>query len=167
MLGDIPDNAFALVGAAAMAYMAKDFERAATWAGEAWRLEPGNALGYWHHNEALLGLSLHFSGRRQEADQLFQSVVDTYTQRVEEGQRDWGLEWDLATIYAARDESQKAMDWFERAYDAGFLFVRWAPVDPAYDDLRDNPRYLDIMSRMNAEIAAMRARVIEAEPSIQ
>ncbi len=164
---DLPDTAYALVGAASMAYMAGDFERAVTWAQEAWQLEPDNVLGYWHHNEVLLGLSLLYSGSRDEADLIFQSVIETYAKRVEQGERDWGLEWDLATIYAARGESEKAMDWFERAYEGGFRFSRWPPVDPAFDEFRDHPRYQAVMAKMESEIAAMRARVIEAEPSLQ
>lgn len=164
---DLPNQAYAWVGAASMAYMAGNYELAVEWARNAWRLEPGNVLGYWHHNEVLLGLSLLNSGKIEEADQIFQSVIETYTQRVQEGERDWGLEWDLASIYAARGDSEPALDWFERAYDAGFLFSRWPPVDPAWDEYRDHPQFRRVMDQMEAEVAAMRARVIEADPSLQ
>jgi tetratricopeptide (TPR) repeat protein len=164
---DLPDHAYAMVGAASMAYMAKDFERAVTWAQRAWELEPDNVLGYWHHNEVLLGLSLLYLDHRREADQIFESVIDSYTKRVEQGERDWGLEWDLATVYLARGSREQAMDWFDRAYDAGFLFSRWPPVDPAFDKYHDDPRYRNVMDRMEAEVAAMRARVLEVEPSLK
>ena len=164
---DLPDHAYAMVGAASMAYMAQQFDLAAEWAAVAWRLEPGNTLGYWHHNEVLLGLSLLHQGHEEEADALLLPVLENYARRVEEGQRDWGLEWDLASIHATRGEGELAMDWFERAYRGGFRFSRWPPVDPAFDAFRDNPRYRAVMTRMDSEIAAMRARVIEADPSLQ
>lgn len=164
---DTPDHAYAMVGAASMVYMARDFERAVDWAREALRLEPGNSLGYWHHNEVLIGLSLLKSGQREEADNMLLPVIETYVTRVEEGQRDWGLEWDLASIHAARGDQQEAMDWFERAYEAGFRFVRWVPVDPAFDAYRNNPRYQNVMAKMEADIERMRARLFEADPSLR
>jgi len=164
---DTPDHAYAMVGAASMVYMARDFERAVEWAREALRLEPGNSLGYWHHNEVLIGLSLLKSGQREEADDMLLPVIETYVTRVEEGQRDWGLEWDLASIHAARGDRQEAMDWFERAYDGGFRFMRWVPVDPAFDEFRDNPRYLNVMAKMEADIERMRARLFTADPSLR
>jgi tetratricopeptide (TPR) repeat protein len=163
---DTPDHAYAMVGAASMVYMARDFERATKWAREALRLEPGNSLGYWHHNEVLIGLSLLESGQRDEAEHLLLPVIETYEKRIEKGQRDWGLEWDLASIHAARGEREEAMHWFERAYDAGFRFVRWVPVDPAFDDFRDDPRYQYVMARMEADIERMRTRLFEADPSL-
>jgi adenylate cyclase len=164
---DTPDHAYAMVGAASMVYMARDFERAIDWAREALRLEPDNSLGYWHHNEVLIGLSLLLSGQRDAADELLLPVIETYENRVEKGQRDWGLEWDLASIHAARGERQEAMDWFERAYDAGFRFVRWPPVDPAFDAFRDDPRYLDVMARMEADIERMRLRLFAENPTLE
>lgn len=164
---DLPNHAYAMVGAASMAYMARDFDRAVTWAQRAWELEPDNFLGYWHHNEVLLGLSLLFADRHAEAEQIFQSVIETYSQRINEGKRDWGLEWDLASIYAAKGERELAMEWFERAYAAGFLFARWPPVDPVFDEFRDDHRYRGVMSKMEADVAAMRARLIEADPSFK
>jgi TolB-like protein/cytochrome c-type biogenesis protein CcmH/NrfG len=163
---DTPDHAYAMVGAASMVYMARDYERAINWAREALRLEPGNSLGYWHHNEVLIGLSLLQFGQQEEAEHLLLPVIEAYQERVEKGQRDWGLEWDLASIHAVRGERKEAMDWFERAYEAGFRFVRWAPVDPAFDAFRDDARYLNVMARMEADIERMRTRLFEADPSL-
>jgi TolB-like protein/Flp pilus assembly protein TadD len=164
---DTPGSAFAMVGAASMVYMAGDFERALDWASEALRLEPGNRLGYWHHNEVLIGLSLLKSGQREEADNMLLPVIESYVRRIEEGQRDWGLEWDLASIHAARGDEQEAMDWFERAYEAGFRFARWPPVEPSFAAFRNNPRYRNVMAKMEAEIEHMRARVLEADTSVR
>jgi hypothetical protein len=59
------------------------------------------------------------------------------------------------------------MDWLERAYDAGFRFVRWPPVDPAFDDFRGNPRYLGVMAKMEADIERMRTRLFEVDPALR
>lgn len=164
LLERVPRDLFAHVGAAGMAYMARDYDRAIEWAGEAQRREPGNIVGYWHRSETLLGLSMLLSGDRAAADEILDAVIERNTERTAAGGRDWDLQWDVAAIYAARGENELAMDWLQRAYDAGFHFVRWPPVDPAFDGLRDHPVYRDVMENMQVKTDAMRQRVIDADP---
>ena len=55
----------------------------------------------------------------------------------------------LASLYSLLGEKAKAFEWLERAYPRrgqDLLFVR---VDPVYDNLRSDPRYQDLMRRMN------------------
>jgi hypothetical protein len=83
------------------------------------------------------------------------------------GEGDWGLEWDLAAIHAARGETATAMVRLERAYEAGFRFVRWAPVEPAFKDFRENHHCLSVMARMEGDIDRMRNPVFEAVPALR
>jgi hypothetical protein len=57
--------------------------------------------------------------------------------------------YSIATLYAASGQEEKAMDLLERAYtqhDAKLLELN---VDPRLDNLRSNPRFLDLLRRMN------------------
>ena len=57
--------------------------------------------------------------------------------------------YSIATLYAASGQEEKAMDLLERAYtqhDAKLLELN---VDPRLDNLRSNPRFQDLLRRMN------------------
>ena len=56
---------------------------------------------------------------------------------------------DLVSLYSVLGEKDKAFEWLEREYPRhgqGMLFIR---VDPVYDNLHSDPRYQELMRRMN------------------
>ena len=55
-----------------------------------------------------------------------------------------------APIYIGLGENELAMEWLERAYEeerSSYLF--WLKADPAYDSIRQEPRFQSILERMN------------------
>ena len=63
-----------------------------------------------------------------------------------------------ATIYAVRGDTRTALDWLERAYTAGWRDPRTTRLNPMWASLRGEPRFQQIVSRMEADVAAMRSR---------
>ncbi len=60
----------------------------------------------------------------------------------------FALAYLLATIYASLDEHDRALDWLERAYaDRDFQLVS-LKVDPAFDPLRSNTRFQNLLARI-------------------
>ncbi|UCC81880.1 MAG: tetratricopeptide repeat protein [Gemmatimonadota bacterium] len=54
----------------------------------------------------------------------------------------------LFDIYALAGQREKTLEWLERAYErrnSGILFLK----DPAYDFLRDDPRFIELMRNVN------------------
>jgi len=53
----------------------------------------------------------------------------------------------FATIYASLGEKEQAFEWLEKAYQArdSSMFM----VDPQLEPLRDDPRFHDLLRRMN------------------
>ncbi len=54
----------------------------------------------------------------------------------------------VARLYADAGEKDHAIDWLERAYeerDSQLIFLHW----PQWDSLRDNPRFQDLLRRMD------------------
>ena len=56
----------------------------------------------------------------------------------------------LASLFPAGLEEQ-ALDWLERSYQERESRLVYAKVDPVFEDLRNNPRFHDLVRRMNLE----------------
>ncbi len=54
-----------------------------------------------------------------------------------------------ASSYAWLGEKDLAIEWLTKAIDERDRGVGWANVDPRFDPLRDDPRFLDLLRRMN------------------
>ncbi len=58
-------------------------------------------------------------------------------------------EYDLVLVYAGLADTTQALDWLERACDAGAAAVPFINVDPAIDSLRGERRFRDIVRRID------------------
>jgi hypothetical protein len=54
----------------------------------------------------------------------------------------------IATVYAGLGEKEEALAWLEKAYEARSDFIVFIKVDPAWDDLRSDPRFQDVLRRI-------------------
>jgi serine/threonine protein kinase/tetratricopeptide (TPR) repeat protein len=57
--------------------------------------------------------------------------------------------WMVAGIYAGLGEKDKAIEWLERAYKDRSPNITLLKVDPWFDSLRSDPRFQDLLRRMN------------------
>jgi TolB-like protein/Tfp pilus assembly protein PilF/tRNA A-37 threonylcarbamoyl transferase component Bud32 len=57
--------------------------------------------------------------------------------------------WFLAEIYAALGEKDEALRWLEACYKERHSFLPWLEDNPAYAPLRSDPRFQDLVRRMN------------------
>jgi TolB-like protein/tRNA A-37 threonylcarbamoyl transferase component Bud32/Tfp pilus assembly protein PilF len=57
--------------------------------------------------------------------------------------------WQIATLYTRAGKNDKALEWLEKAYKAHDANMPYISVDPIFDGLRDNPRFKDLLRRMN------------------
>ncbi|MFQ5724209.1 MAG: protein kinase, partial [Terriglobia bacterium] len=55
----------------------------------------------------------------------------------------------IALVYAALDDKDQAFAWLEKAYDVRDGGLIWFKEDPRLDPLRDDPRFQDLLRRMN------------------
>ncbi len=56
-----------------------------------------------------------------------------------------------ARLYAVLGEKDLAIDWVTTAIDERYHGITSAKVDPLFDPLRDDPRFQDLLRRMNLE----------------
>jgi hypothetical protein len=57
--------------------------------------------------------------------------------------------YDIAVVYAGLGERDQALAWLERAYQERCGFITVLKVDPRLDSLRSDPRFQDLVRRMN------------------
>ena len=56
--------------------------------------------------------------------------------------------YEMALAYIGLDDKQRAFDWLQKAYEDGSLRPDFMRVDPAYDNLRSDPRFQDLLRRV-------------------
>jgi len=82
------------------------------------------------------------SGRRREAEEVIKRFKDiAKTQYV--------MSYWIASIYAALGDKDKALAELEDAYAGRDWYLHRLKVDPFWDPLRDDPRFKDMLKRLN------------------
>ena len=54
----------------------------------------------------------------------------------------------LAIIYTALGDKEQAYEWLGKVYDERSYYVIWLKVDPVFDSLRSDPRFIDFMRKV-------------------
>lgn len=163
IVGDAPEYAYAWTGAAGGAYMVRDFDEAAARARRSLGIAPENTIFYWHETRVLLGLSLAMSGGAREGRRILERASADVERRIDEGNEDPNLPWDLAAVHAVLGDREAALAWLRRAYDAGFRYYRFLELDPVFDEVREGDRFRALYERMRADAERMRERVQRGE----
>ncbi|MEE8608449.1 MAG: tetratricopeptide repeat protein, partial [Nitrospiraceae bacterium] len=52
-------------------------------------------------------------------------------------------------VYSGLGEKDRAFEWLEKSFQQHELWVPWITVDPMADPLRDDPRFEDLLQRLN------------------
>ena len=100
---------------------------------------------------------LHVSGQAAQAAAQMNEILDE-NQKAITGGVDWPIPFvQNAAIHALRGESTAALDWLDRAYAAGWR-ERTLAIDPLFASVRKEPRFTQLLSRIQADVTAMRAR---------
>jgi TolB-like protein/cytochrome c-type biogenesis protein CcmH/NrfG len=101
---------------------------------------------------------LHRSGSTAEAGKIFDAVMTANRNSFLAG-ADWPMgHLQMGAVHALRGETAAALDAVDRAYDAGWRDGRTLAIDPLFAPVRTEPRFTQVLSRIEADVAAMRAR---------
>jgi tetratricopeptide (TPR) repeat protein len=100
-------------------------------------ISPGNKLAL-----SWIGYAYAVAGRRAEAQQVLDRLTDLSKQKYVPA-----VYW--AQIYAGLGQKDKAFEWLEKGYGDRSIFA--IKADPEYDPLRSDPRFADLLRRMNLQ----------------
>ena len=89
-----------------------------------------------------LGRAYALSGNPDDARKVLQDLVEQY-KRKQIGS------YMIATVYAALGEKDQAFTWLEKAYEDRTEYLPGLKVAPEMDPLRSDPRFKDLLRRMN------------------
>jgi len=89
-----------------------------------------------------LGLEYAAAGHRDQARNILVQLQELSRQR-------YVTPYLVAQIYAAFGETDEALRWLEIAYRERAAWMVILKVDPRFDGLRSDPRFQDLMRRMN------------------
>jgi DNA-binding winged helix-turn-helix (wHTH) protein/tetratricopeptide (TPR) repeat protein len=164
-------------------YFERRYDEAVTQFESLVELEPALYLGYWglgwtfdrmgeHENaiahfqtalrlsdrgtESLAGLGHTYAvmGRKKEAEELLAELEMR-------GRQKYISPFYRALIYAGLGESdlsqrEKTIEYLERACDERFEWLTHLKVDPPFDYLRADPKYLDLLKRLGLDVSEAR-----------
>jgi eukaryotic-like serine/threonine-protein kinase len=105
-------------------------------------LEKAVAISSANISLCFLGCAYALAGRRPEA----QKVLD---QLSEISKEKYVPALHRALIYVGLGEKGQAFDWLEKAYEEHYLIA--VKAHPLYDPLRTDPRFADLLRRMNLQ----------------
>ncbi|MBI4500501.1 MAG: hypothetical protein HY700_05010 [Gemmatimonadetes bacterium] len=147
-----------LEAAASAATAGKNYQRARQLFEEMYQTAPED----WNH----WGLTYRTSyadvllklGNRRTAERLLERTLQQADSLVRAGDQHPGIQREIAAIYAARGDREKAYQWLGKAIDAGWLLEPLFP-SPLFESLRDDPRFQQLMARIHAEIQHAKAQI--------
>jgi len=91
--------------------------------------------------EAALGHAYAVAGRRAEAQEVLDRLIELSKQRYVSA-------YQIATIYAGLGETDQAFAWLEKAYGERNNWLAYLKVDPIFDGLRSDSRFAALVRRV-------------------
>lgn len=119
-----------------------------------------------HAVPTTLAYGLLCEGDTAEAWRHLDRVAAVMRERLDSGAEDYGTRFQLAAVAALRGNPDDAVRWLDEAYRAGFRNAPEVEFSPMFNGLRGHPNYDRVMARINADVAAMRDRVLAMEAEL-
>lgn len=114
-----------------------------------------------HAPAVVLAHLLHGDGESRRGEELLRVSERITRGAMEMGDGNPALEFSLAGIATIRGVRERALDHLERAVDLGWNDPIGTKRDPVLAPLREEPRFIAAVDRMEARVEAMRTRVQE------
>jgi TolB-like protein/Flp pilus assembly protein TadD len=101
---------------------------------------------------------LQQSGSKKEAASLLDEVLASNRVALTSG-ANWPMVFvQNAAVHALRGDAKASLDALDQAYAAGWRDERTMAIDPLLAPVRQEPRFVELLSRIRQDVAAMRAR---------
>jgi TolB-like protein/Flp pilus assembly protein TadD len=88
--------------------------------------------------KALMGYAYAAGGKRNEALKIIEELSSPHD----------ALAYSIAAVYAALYEIERAFEWLSKAFQTHTFQLVSLKVDPAFDNIRSDPRFQDLLQRI-------------------
>ncbi|MCX6553693.1 MAG: protein kinase [Candidatus Aminicenantes bacterium] len=109
-----------------------------------------NAADNWKDNFlplANLGHAYGIAGKKKEAQEILEKLLEEKS--LEKSKRIYVSAYDIAAVYIGLGEKNQAFEWLSKALDERSGFLVYIKCDRRFDGLRSDPRFRDLLHRMN------------------
>jgi TolB-like protein/DNA-binding SARP family transcriptional activator len=164
ILARYPDETIALANAAMVGHYSRDFEHVIRHAGRAVEIaEPGAPVRELYSLLAttMLGFALHRTGDAVRGDSLLDQSLEFLEGLIARGTDAPRWPYEVALIHAVRGDTEGAITGLQTAYDQGFRWTWMLEREPMLDPLRQDYRFRGLVTRVRADVVAMRRQVAE------
>jgi TolB-like protein/DNA-binding winged helix-turn-helix (wHTH) protein/Tfp pilus assembly protein PilF len=92
-------------------------------------------------SEASLAHVYAVSGKKAKAEKILNALKQKITGN--------NLSYQIADVYIGLGQQDQAFEWLEKAYEDRSGWLTWIAIEPKLDPLRSDPRFADLLRRMN------------------
>jgi tetratricopeptide (TPR) repeat protein len=92
----------------------------------------------------LLGMAYGMAGRKAEARRVLERLLALSRQQ-------YVAPTSFMDVYIGLGDRKNALDWLEKAYEERSYYVGYLKVVPAFDSLRSEPRFRDVLRKVFAD----------------
>ncbi len=117
-------------------------------------------------NSTRLAFVLLKLGDRKGAEGMLEKSSADDNEALARGDEWYAIPFDIACVHAVRGETQEAIRWLRKAFDAGWTGSAIARRDPLMEGLKRNPEFIEVLSRVDSRIEEMRSRVRDIEKAV-
>jgi TolB-like protein/Tfp pilus assembly protein PilF len=97
------------------------------------------------HNVAFLGYIYAMAGKKDNAIQALDTMMELSNQKLTQ------FAGDMAILYIGLNDNEQAFYWLEKAYEQHDWLLSWAKVNQAFDPIRSDPRFIELLKKMGLE----------------
>jgi len=96
-------------------------------------------IHYPSYRACLYALAYHALGREKDSDGALSELMKYHASSA----------FEIAAVYAFRNQTDEAFEWLDRAYAQHDLNLNWTKADPLLKNLRNDPRYAAFLKKLN------------------
>ena len=94
--------------------------------------------------DPLLAYAYALSGEKDKAKEILSKILNNLGQQ-------WYSHVRIAMIYTALEDKKQAFSWLEKALAENDMALPYLKVNPAFDPLRSDPRFIELLKRIGLE----------------
>jgi TolB-like protein/Tfp pilus assembly protein PilF len=105
-----------------------------------------------------LAFVLWSTGRKNEANRLFDIQVKQHQEALKKGDQSWVPRFFLASIHAVQGSKETACSWLKKAIEAGFRDCSYFDLYEDWNQLQDYEQFEEILTQFKGDLEKMRRR---------